>query len=133
MQNSLAMERRRVQLKGLIETAGARFIRVDFVKKDRTLRKMLAQPKARIGLVGEAASDSAKQGVETRKANHPNLLNIYDVQKKGWRSINLDTVYAVQVDGTRYVVLDGLAADERSAAERGEATGEMVADAMVAA
>lgn len=132
MQNSLVLQRRRTQLKGLIETAGARFVRVDFVKKDGSLRKMIAAPKARTGLVGEAASESAKRAVETRKANNPNLVNIFDTRKKGWRSINLDTVYAVQVDGTRYVVLDGLSAAERAAAERGEADGSMAADELVA-
>jgi hypothetical protein len=128
MQNSrsLQLAARRRQLGALIDTAGARFVRIDFVKKDGSIRRMTVAPKARTGLVGDAASDGAKAGVAKRKVNHPNLKAVYDVHAEGWRSINLDTGYAVKVDGTRYEVLDGLA-DQALAAARADVAAAQVA------
>ena len=99
------IEARRANIRSLIESAGSTFIGVEFVKKDNSIRNMNVQTHAgRALLVGENACDSAKQAVETRKANHPNLFNVYDVVAKAWRSINLDTVFGLTVKGVRYDV-----------------------------
>lgn len=102
-------EETHAKAKALIESAGTHFISVEFFKKDKTLRRMIVHPTAiRNRLVGDAASDSAKQAVETRKVNHPELYNVIDVdaikhgEEKAIRSINLDTLVSITVDGTRH-------------------------------
>jgi hypothetical protein len=93
--------KRHALIRSLIESAGGRFASVTFTKKDGTERVMQVQPAAgKFRVVGDAASDSAKQAVATRKENHPNLLPIWDVAAQAFRSINLDTVKRVVVDGT---------------------------------
>lgn len=102
---NLSIESRRENIRRLIEGAGGRFASVKFVKKDGEVRVMQVQPAAgKFHVVGDAASESAKQAVETRKQNHPNLMAIWDVAKQAFRSINLDTVQEVRVDGTTYAV-----------------------------
>ena len=93
----LAAKRR--QILAICETAGPRFVRFTFIKRDGTVRELTTCNTATTGLVGDAAAPSRKQAVETRKQNNPNLLNRFDVHKRGWRSINLDTVVELQVDG----------------------------------
>ena len=93
------MQRNYDDMKALINSAGGRFCSAVFIKKDGTLRTMTVQPAAlKFHVKGDAASDSAKQAVATRAANHPNLFNVWDVQAKGTRSINLDTVQTITVD-----------------------------------
>jgi hypothetical protein len=96
-------EARRERIRSLIASAGSRFASVVFVKKDRTERTMLVQPATgRLRVKGEAGSPSARQGAETRAQNHPHLLPIWDAGEQAFRSINLDTVLSVQVDGVRF-------------------------------
>lgn len=84
----------------LIASAKGRFIRVDFHKVDGSERMMIVQPaKLKFEVKGDEASASAKQGVETRRARHPNLLPVWDVQKEGIRSINMDTVFKIVING----------------------------------
>jgi len=99
------IEARRDNVKSLIESAGSTFIGVDFIKADGTFRTMNVQTHAGKSLLaGDAASDSAKQAVETRKRNNPNLINVFDVANSAWRSINLDTVQRVTIRGTTFVI-----------------------------
>lgn len=95
------------QLRALIETAGSRFISVEFEKKDGSPRKMLVNP-ARLGAhlrrdVAEK-SESHQRGAETRKANNPHLLNVWDEIAGGPRTINLDTLNFIKIDGVSYSV-----------------------------
>ncbi|XAI95955.1 hypothetical protein [Microcystis phage Mwe-JY26] len=102
---SSLIEKRRALIRSLIESAGGQFASVTFTKKDGTVRVMNVQPAAgKFHVVGEAASDSAKQAVETRKQAHPELLAIWDVAKQAFRSINLDTVTRVAVAGTVFEI-----------------------------
>lgn len=88
------------QLKQLIEGQGSHFVYVEFLKKDGSLRKMIVQPAATATHVaGPAASESARRGAQTRRENHPNLLNVYDVDQRAIRSINLDTLITVRANG----------------------------------
>jgi len=96
---------RRANINRLIESAGATFLAVEFVKKDQTVRTMQVQLFAgRDDLAGDTASESRQQAVVTRKENNPNLRNVWDIAKKAWRSINLDSVLSVTVRGTRFEV-----------------------------
>lgn len=93
------------QIRALIETAGSRFISVEFTKKDGALRKMLVNP-ARLGahLRRDTSdkSESHQRGAETRKALNPHLLNVWDEIANAPRSINLDTLSHIRIDGVDY-------------------------------
>lgn len=95
--------------KALIESAGSHFLSIEFIKKDGTVRRMLAHPTAiENRCVGDAASESAKQKNATAKRNHPEMFRIVDVEacKAGEpvaiRTINLDTLLSITVNGTRH-------------------------------
>lgn len=91
---------RRARLVAMMKTAGSRIFSVTFVKKDGELRTMQVQlPALQKRLVGDDACDAAKRATETRKANNPNLFPVFDVASNGIRSINLDTVQTIKVDG----------------------------------
>jgi hypothetical protein len=94
---------RRDQINALIDSAGSTFLAIEFVKADSTVRTIQVQlPVAKKHIVAEYESDAREQAVATRKANNPNLRNLFDVARKGFRSVNLDTVLAVTVRGTRF-------------------------------
>ncbi len=97
------MKRDYTEMRALVASAKGRFCSVTFTKKDGTERVMNVQPAAIVGhLIGEKASDSAKQGVKTRAERYPNLLNVWDNGKQGIRSINMDTVSQIKLDGEVY-------------------------------
>lgn len=103
--NQATIEKRRELIRTMIESAGGRFAAVTFVKKDGTERTMQVQPAAnKFHVLGDAASPSAQQAVETRAANNPHLYNVWDVAKKAWRSINLDTVRQISINGAVFKV-----------------------------
>ena len=95
--------RKYAQIKALAATAGARFLACEFVKKDGTIRHMTIQPLALAKHVkGDSASPSAQQAAATRAERHPNLWNVWDVHKRAPRSVNMDTLQAITIDGIRY-------------------------------
>jgi len=94
-------------LKDLISSSNSRVMSVKFIKADGTERVMAFNPKTAKGIKGEAASDSAKQAVATRKKNNPNLISVCDqsLLAKGdpaercWRSINCETAIEAHIGG----------------------------------
>jgi hypothetical protein len=97
-----ATQTRRTVARSIIDAAGSRFVTVDFVKKDGTHRTMNIQPEALKTHLAENPDPVRVQAARTRAQNHPNLMPVWDVQARAVRSINLDTVLAIKVDGTRY-------------------------------
>ena len=88
------------QKRSLIESAKGRFASVVFTKKDGSVRKMRVQPaKLKFHVKGDAASEAAQRAVETRKARHPHLLPVWDVEASAPRSVNLATVSRIAIDG----------------------------------
>jgi hypothetical protein len=111
MSDSATRLDRRAIINTLMDDAGSQFLSVEFVKKDGTTRLMTCQLAAgRKLLAGDDASDSAKQGVETRKANNPHLRNVYSIDSHAWRSVNLDTILTIKSNGVVWpignIVLD---------------------------
>ena len=49
---------------------------------------------------GEAATDAGRKASATRKARHPHLLPVWDVEARGIRSVNLATVSRIAAGGT---------------------------------
>ena len=71
-----------MNMKQKIESTRGKFFTVNFVKKDGSVRKMLARTGVKKGLVGA--------GRVRPLAN--NLVCVWDVQSKGYRTINCDSV-----------------------------------------
>lgn len=97
------VEEKRQTIRKIIDTANTQFISVSFIKKDGSERVMNCHPTHIRAHIQEEISESAQRAVETRKANHPNLYNVWDVAANGARSINLDTVYRVKACGVEYL------------------------------
>ena len=79
----------------LIKSTEGRNFTVSFTKKDGTHRKM----NCRLGVTkhlkgGELAYDPAEY----------DLITVFDVQKNGYRMINVDTLEEVAIDGEEYKV-----------------------------
>ena len=88
-------------IRAAINSAKGRFVRVDFRKADGSFRRMVVQPAT--GPVRIAAaplpSEQAARAAHTRAVNHPNLFNVWDSLSMGFRSVNLDTVEALKING----------------------------------
>jgi hypothetical protein len=90
-------------MRALVESAKGRFCAVDFIKRDGSLRRMIVQPAAlKFHIKGSAASLAAQKRNEAWKANNPNLMPVWDVEKEAIRSINFDTVQRIAIDGEVY-------------------------------
>ena len=72
-----------------IESTRGRFFTVEFVKKDGSNRKMLARTGVKKGLVGAGRSTQLAE----------NLLCVYDVQAKDYRTVNCDNVISFKCGG----------------------------------
>lgn len=92
-------ERKRRMVHAVLDEAGSRFVSITFFKKDGTERTLTTCNTATVGIKGDDALPSAQQAVETRRENFPNYLNRYDIHKKGWRTVNIDTISEMKVDG----------------------------------
>lgn len=96
---------RRDQINGLIDSAGSTFLAIEFIKDDGTLRTIQVQlPVAKFKVVGDEAAEHRQRAVATRKVNNPHLRNLWDVSRKGFRSVNLDRVLSVTVRGTQFKI-----------------------------
>lgn len=91
------------KIRQLLDSKHGRIVSVSFVKKDGTPRTMLVQPAAgKYRVKGKDASESAQKAAQTRAERYPNLLNVWDVDRKAFRSINMDTVTKIVADGSTY-------------------------------
>lgn len=71
-----------------------RFVSVEFIKKDGSLRKLTG----RLGV-----TKHLKGGVST--LDKDKFITIYDTVNKGYRAINRDTIKAVTIDHIRMEVV----------------------------
>lgn len=84
----------------LIASALGRFATVVFTKKDGTRRVMRVQPaKLKYHVKGKAACEAAQRAVQTRAARHPHLMPVWDTEAAAPRSVNLETVSRIAVNG----------------------------------
>lgn len=75
----------------LILSSAGRFVTVEFLKKDGSLRTLTG----RLGV-----TKHLKGGVST--LDPAKFITIYDVVNKGYRAINRSTIYSVTVDHQRH-------------------------------
>lgn len=77
-----------LSLSTVLENTNGRFFTVEFTKKDGTARKM----NARLGV-----TKHLKGGDCT--LNREQFIIVFDMQAKGYRAINRDTILTVSCDG----------------------------------
>jgi len=75
------------------QALGDKFFSVKFVKKDGTLRKM----QCRLGVKKHLKGGELKH--DPKELNH---LTVFDVQKKAYRTINLNTIKELSFKGNVY-------------------------------
>jgi len=85
----------RENLKEVLKKTGGHFFTVEFYKKDGTLRKM----NARLGV-----KRYLKGGENKVEAPDRPYMTVYDVQNKGYRTVNLHTVTKVRANGNEFEV-----------------------------
>ena len=81
-------------LKSMMETNGTKIMTVSFTKKNGEKRVMNCMSKVTKHL----------RGGESTTAHKDNLTTVWDVQKKAYRCINLDTVDQLKIGGSTYNV-----------------------------
>lgn len=85
-----------ITLKEFLHKTKGKFFTVQFTKKDGTNRVL----NGRLGVT--------KHLMGGEKKNHnPDHMVVFDVQNNGYRTINLETVHEIKVDGTKYKVVEG--------------------------
>lgn len=82
--------------KQLIESSNGSIFSVNFLKKDGSIRDMVC----RLGV-----TKHLKGGVKGYDSNDFNLVTVFDMQKKGYRSISLDTLKTVTINGNSWEVV----------------------------
>lgn len=75
------------------ELVGSKIFTVEFYKKDGTLRKM----NCRLGVKAHL-----KGGEKTWNPEDYNSLTVFDMQSQGYRTINLNTLKSLKLDGVTY-------------------------------
>lgn len=90
------------RIEELIRSANARFVSVYFIKKNGGLRQITFNKEASKTHVKGAETDRSKKAVISRAKNNPNLLNVWDHSKQGFRSVNMNTITKIVVDGRVY-------------------------------
>jgi len=81
-------------LASLIEKSKGKMLTVTFVKQDGTERTL----NGRMGVTKYIKGSSLKK-------NSTEYITIYDVQNKGYRSVNRDTIVAVRCEGIEAVAV----------------------------
>jgi len=99
-ENADTNESQTEEKRALIQSQGGRFTSITFIKADGTLRQMRLQPASlKFHVKGDAATDAGRKGAETRAIHHPNLMPVWDADKKSIRTVNLETVTRIAVGG----------------------------------
>lgn len=79
-----------------LDALGARFARIECVKKDGSIREMIVQrAKEKYEVTG-----GRPEATLARKVNNPDLVNVWSVADQGFRSINVRRVMSITADGS---------------------------------
>lgn len=74
---------------------GGEIFSVKFLKKDGTLREMVA----RLGVTKHLTGQGAKYN-----ASDYGLITVFDMQKKEYRNININTIKSVKINKKEYTI-----------------------------
>lgn len=83
------------EIKHLRELVGSKIFSVEFVKKDGSLRKMVC----RLGVKKHLKGGELKYNPEEL-----NYLTVFDLQSEEYRTINVNTLKRITIDGVSYDV-----------------------------
>lgn len=97
----------RSDAQSIMEASDGAFFNVVFIKKDGSRRSMTARYGVSKGVLGDEASESAKKALVTWRENNPNLLRLFDAHKRAFRTVNLDTIESLRVNGVSYKITKG--------------------------
>ena len=89
------MEVSRYKTVDLLHQTHGKIFSCEFIKKDGSLRKMIARLGVAKNLKGGSNGASAKNS----------LITVYDMAKRAYRMINLETLTALKVAGVSYEVV----------------------------
>jgi hypothetical protein len=87
---------RRVNLRDCMFKQVGKFVTIDFIKQDGSDRSLNGRLGVRKHLQG---------GVSTVSGDDKPYLVVYDMQAKGYRAVNLETVKEVRAQRTRYTII----------------------------
>ena len=82
--------------KEIIKGNKYKFFTAHFIKKDNTKRVLNCM----IGKRWEAKTDRT----QPYSPEDYNLIKVYDLKKKGFRIINLETLYKLNINKTKYII-----------------------------
>jgi len=85
----------RTKAKEFIKESKGKIFAATFTKVDGSHRLMNARLKKYISKTGKAAP---------YKAENYDLIPIYDMKSKGWRSLNLKTLITLSINKTKYII-----------------------------
>ena len=85
----------RIKAKELIKDSKGKIFAATFTKKDGSHRLMNARLKKYISKTGRKAP---------YKAENYDLIPIYDMKAKGWRSLNLNTLLTLSINKNKYLI-----------------------------
>jgi hypothetical protein len=85
---------KRVRLEGFIRKLGGKIFTVEFIKKDKSKRKM----NARISVTKYVKGTGKPNGLST------SCIKVFDMQKHAYRQVNLETVSSIASGGIKYKV-----------------------------
>lgn len=84
-------------IKALIDKLNGKIFTVEFIKKDGTKRVMNCRTNVQKDLAG---------GNLRYDAESMGYLPVYDLQNKGYRMINLNTITSIKANGLEYLIVD---------------------------
>ena len=86
----------RWKVESTIRKTRGKIFSVRFIKKDGTIRDMTCRLETDTGKVGT--------GVSPEKIDNPYIC-VYDMQKEGYRLINLQTIRSIKAEREEYLVI----------------------------
>lgn len=79
----------------LIDNSNGKIMTVTFVKQDGTVRELNGRIKVTKHL--------KNTGENTKTVDRSKYIVMYDLKKKGYRSVNRETILSVKIDGVKIV------------------------------
>ncbi|NQY24915.1 MAG: DUF2693 domain-containing protein [Campylobacteraceae bacterium] len=89
------MELSRFKTDEVIRDTNGKIFSCSFIKKDGSLRTMIARLGVQKNLKGGKSGASYKNS----------LVTVYDMLNKGYRMINLETIISLKTNGTNYQIV----------------------------
>lgn len=86
---------KKTELKHLKELVGSKIFSVVFIKKDGSEREMVC----RLGVTKHLKGGDKKYDTDAL-----NYLTVFDMQSEGYRTINVNTLKKIKVDGVTYEI-----------------------------